>query len=714
MQHTKNGIYVFVDPFNRTDSGVTTYTLLASEQIASLGIETKIIQISQDEDLEYFCTRVKTEINEIDNLLCLEAPESLASTRLVDSNVPIHIRLHCSRSLGAAVQAMPFDKKQVALEQREISRATFLSSPSWASYFASQSLFNFKAIPAFFPNPAPSGYTYKNKQNEFDVVFVGRFQKLKGTQYLEEIALALKKLKFAIVCPPTETHLSNLDNITFIDGTKISKSEIYSLSNLVMIPSIFETSSMVAIEALTHGCRVILWEHLGVVEYFDSLAELVTVPSEDIKRFINAIEATHKLSRSRKNQEITKSINDAFRSGTTNLLERGSDTALISRPKKHIEQYLKDLVNSQIKVMTKKKQTSFIKKTKKLVLHPIAFFRDSKEAKYIRNKITERKLKKLMLLREEFKNHPAFAVKTQPVIARSTPVAAILDTSTPQAQEIILNNYFTSITEEGRIEFKVRPAKPQGYATAFLHGDDADQELLISTLQKLNTFDDFKYVNTERMQLGSFKIPDHLSALSIINRIDVKSKNNLSEINFLILLNAPSNLCNALRYSGTEQKIILIKTYEHLDVDPESVDGVISLFEEKDADQLRRLINVDSANDIPTAIRRILQEGFPRKKDMLLPITFTEISDFKRADFVNFDSRHHQGILKIKPVDYSKAHTMTDVYDSMADSVVGIAVLESIYMRYRSQCERVEQGESATNLIKACLKDGVLFDVQEV
>lgn len=714
MQQTKNGIYVFVDPFNRPDSGVTTYTLLAREQLSSLGIRTKVVKILPSESLDDFCSRLKVEVGETQNLLCVEAPESLASTRLLESNIPVHIRLHCSRSLGAAVQALPFDRAQVLLEQREISRASFLSSPSWASYFASKVLFKFKGIPSFYPNPSPQHQPTLKKNKRFDVTFVGRFQKLKGIKYLEELALKLPDLKFAVVCPPTETPLSDFENVTFIDGTKVSKSEIYALSNLVIVPSIFETSSMVAIEALAHGCRVVIWEHLGVAEYFDALPALIRIAPEDTEGFAVAIKEHYGLAKPNVNKKITANINKAFRLGTIGLLERNSDTALIIRPKKHIEKYLMDLVKNQIKIMTKKKQSPFVKKTKKLFLHPIAFFRDSREAKYIRNKMSERRLKKLMLLREEFKNHPAFAVKPQPVIARSTPVEAIIDASTPKIDEAVLNNYFTSITEEGRIEFKVRPAKPQGYATALLHDNDVDHELLLPILEKLNTFDDFKYVNTERMQLGRFKLPEHLSALSVINRIDVKSKNNLSELNFIIMLNAPANLCNALRYSGTDQKIILIKTEETLDIDPESVDVVISLQQEPHAEQFRRLITLESVDDIPVAIRRALQEGFPRKKDMLLPITFSDQTEFERSDFVDFDSRYYQGILKIKAIDHSKANTMIDIYENMADSVVGIAVLESVYMKYRSQCEFVEQGGTATNLVKACLKDGVLFDVKEV
>ena len=141
---------------------------------------------------------------------------------------------------------------------------------------------------------------------------MGRLQKLKGTKYLEEIVTALPNLKFAVVCPPTETSFSSFKNITFIDGTKINKSEIYSLSNLVIVPSIFETSSMVAIEALTYGCRVVLWEHLGGLGYFTSLPELITITPNDTDGFVKAIVANDPPPKSTDNKDTTSTINNTF------------------------------------------------------------------------------------------------------------------------------------------------------------------------------------------------------------------------------------------------------------------------------------------------------------------------------------------------------------------------------------------------------------------
>ena len=718
MASSSGGIYIFIDPFNRADSGVTAYVRLAGEQLSALGLRVAVIQIRNFETIEAFRVRVKVEILGFkESIICIEAPESLAATLLVPAAYPIHIRLHCSRSLGAAVQGLPYSLSAVSKEQKEISRASFLSSPSWASYFASCALFKFNEIPYTYPNPAPKISAAENHVQKFDVTFVGRFQRLKGILYLAEIVSRLPQLKFAVVCPPTDsTILDGYKNITFFDGRLMKKSEIYSLSKVVIVPSIFETASMVAIEALTFRCKVILWRHLGVVEYFDGNSNLVSVPSGDIASFVSKIEGGLKTPWRDQQDNISDKLNLAFREGSTQLLAKNDNKKnLIRRPDASIEKYLKDLVESQQEQMKKKKSSKIIRKAQKLIFHPIAFFRDSTEAKYLRRKISERKLKKLIALREEFKDHPDFMVVRpsenglggEPLIGGNQ----ALDTNAPFPSR----DYCTVIEESGRIEVRVSESKPVGYATAFMHHEFEDESLVQKIIDDLNGFEDFKYVNTSRMKFGRFNVSESQSALSIVNRMDVKNKGSLSLLNFIVLLNAPSNICNALRYAGVEQKIILIKTRSDLSIDPDSVDGVISTdIEDVKNIKLRRIIKIDSVDGVPLAIRRILQEGFPKKRDMLLPLHIRGVCAFDKADFVDFDERHHQGILKIKKTNYTNSKTMMDIYEKISHSVVGIAVLESTYMRYRSLCEAVEAGHPATNLIEACLMDGGLFDVKEV
>ena len=711
------GIYVFVDPFNRRDSGVTAYVRFAAEQLASVGLEVEIIEINSFETIESFRLRVKAEILCFKKTItCIEAPESLAATFLVPNTYPIHIRLHCSRSLGAAVQGLPYSLSAVRKEQREISRARFLSSPSWASYFASCALFKFNKIPCAYPNPAPKINVTAGDVQGFDVTFVGRFQKLKGIVYLAEIISRLPHLKFAIVCPPTDNPILNgFKNVAFFDGGSMHKSEIYSLSKLVIVPSIFETASMVAIEALACRCKVILWEHLGVVEYFEDNSNLVSVPSGDVASFVLKIKNGLVAPWEDQLDNVSDKLNLAFRDGSRMLLAGSTDVSLVHRPDANIENYLKNLVSSQQVQMKKKKSSTIIKKTQKLIFHPVAFFRDSSEAKYLRRKISERKLKRLIALRDEFKDHPDFMVVRQPIHDLAIDPLGDVAQAEESSSVLPVREYCMIIDDSGRIEVKVGESKPAGYSTAFMHHEFEDETFVQKIIDNLNEFEDFKYVHSSRMKFGRFNVSDDQSALSIVNRIDVKNKNSLSFLNFIVVLNAPANVCNALRYAGVEQKIILVKTRNELDIDPDSVDGVISTdAEDARNSKLRRVIKIDSVDGISLAMRRILQEGFPKKRDMLLPLHIAGVCAFDKADFVDFDEHHHQGILKIRKTDFTNSKTMMDIYEKVSNSVVGIAVLESTYMRYRSLCEAVESGHSAKNLIEACLMDGGLFDVKEV
>ncbi|MGE8066729.1 glycosyltransferase [Pseudomonas sp. NPDC089569] len=709
--------YIFIDPFNRADSGVTTYVKLAVDQLSALGFQVEVIKISSFESIEAFRVRVKAEILAFKkNILCIEAPESLAATLLVPDAYPVHIRLHCSRSLGAIVQGLPYSSHAIRNEQKEISRARYLSSPSWAAYFASCALFKFDKIPCAFPNPAPKINSGANRTQKFDVTFVGRFQRLKGITYLADIVSRLPYLKFAIVCPPTENQiLDSFGNVTFFDGGSMQKSEIYSLSKLVVVPSIFETASMVAIEALAYRCKVVLWQHLGVVEYFDGNPNLIPVPSGSIESFVSKIESSLKQPWKGHQGNVSDDLNFAFRGGTTELLAGGAgNNNFIRRPDGSVEKYLRELVESQQEKMKKKKNSAFIRKTKKLFLNPVAFFRDSSEAKYLRKKISERKLKRLLVLREEFKEHPEFKVASQPVQDLAGPLVNS-GLSAESSGAFPDRDYCVVIDESSRIEVRVGESKPAGYSTAFMHHELEDEALVKKIVDDLNEFEDFKYVNSSRMKFGRFSVSETQSALSIVNRIDVKNKNSLSLLNFIVLLNAPSNVCNALRYAGVEQKIILIKTRNDLIIDPDAVDGVISMSAEDTGNRkLRRVIRIESVDGISLAMRRILQEGFPRKRDMLLPLHIGGVCAFDKADFANFDERHHQGILKIRKTEFASSKTMMDVYEKISHSVVGIAVLESAYMRYRNLCEAVEAGHPATNLIEAFLMDGGLFDVKEV
>lgn len=712
MLSKNKGVYVFLDPFDRIDSGVSSYICLAIIHIERLGINTKTIKLNKNEKIDDFRKRVPYEVGKIqEKILCIEAPESLAATANLSSSLPIHIRLHCSKSLGAAVQGLPYSNFDIEIEQKEINRARYLSAPSWAAYFASLSLFKFPNIPLFYPNPAPEVKNTNSNPAKYDVLFVGRLQFLKGLHYLESSIKQLPDFSFAIASPPTKNwDHSKRKNVSCFDGTLLTKDEIYNLSNTVIVPSIFETSSMVALEALAYGCQVITWKHLGVSEYLDNESSLIKVTPNDLDQFIKKIKENAKTYK-KKTAVTTGIINQKFYDGINQILN-SSDLMLATliRPDKEIEHYLRKLIGEQTFSMKKKKKSSFAKKAHKLLFHPIAFFRDSKEAKFIRRKIHERRETKFLILRD----------KLYPQQARSsTGIAEYIHENTPEQEQLLLppavppHSLYAHIPETGRIEFSPPPSKYAGYITALFFSSSEDQDFIDELLEKLDEFDDFKYVNRSRLHVGTFNITPEESALSIINRIDVKNKTNLSKINSIILVNAPASLCLALRSIGTNHRVILVKSNNNIVVDPHSIDALITTNPDNSS-EIRRQINLESRHHVPTAIRRVLQEGFPKNPDMLLSLYVGSDCGFTKEEFSRFNSKQYQGIIKVKSSQSQPPKNMLDIYETLSQSVVGIAVLESVYMRYRSLCESVESGAPPKSLVELCLTDGIIFDVQEV
>ncbi|MBU9818852.1 hypothetical protein J1782_02970, partial [Rahnella sp. BCC 1045] len=87
---------------------------------------------------------------------------------------------------------------------------------------------------------------------------------------------------------------------------------------------------------------------------------------------------------------------------------------------------------------------------------------------------------------------------------------------------------------------------------------------------------------------------------------------------------------------------------------------------------------------------------------------------FNKDDFINFDYYNYDGILKINKSENKRFTTMLDFYSNLSNNVIGIAMKESAYMRYKSLCEDIESGASAHNLIEMFLTDGMIFDVKEI
>lgn len=240
---------------------------------------------------------------------------------------------------------------------------------------------------------------------------------------------------------------------------------------------------------------------------------------------------------------------------------------------------------------------------------------------------------------------------------------------------------------------------------------------LIGRLWGVKDFSPFK---KECLHIGWFD-PDGFGSefykkdvADVINRIDQVNKRLLDSIDFIFFVDAPSFIVEAFRLATVSTVVISIVTTARL-VDFSIADAYIVQRDRVsfDAGIGRRIVRVESTNDfgqLVVAMRRLVQDGKPRDVDLLLPV-FGEFEDV--PGLINFNHFIYQGIIFFQSVEKMKCEP---VFDSLIKDFSGrvekILLIESIYLKYKTLCEYVENGGSPEFLIAACLKDGVLFDVR--
>ncbi|GGZ77686.1 hypothetical protein GCM10007161_06140 [Ignatzschineria indica] len=370
--------YLLIDPFNSYNSGVTQYILLSDKILKSKGTRSFVLAKDINETLEGFCCRIATFVKE-NTVLEIEAPETLATTRYL-THEKIHIRLHLSRQVGRYLQGFPIDYKSAYLEQNEINKAYRVSAPSQIALFLSKKIFNIKKCD-IYPNPVEA---IPNKISCFQgvassngkIYFIGRGDSLKGLMFLK----IFKVFENNIICVGDSNLLKFLNknnlNVKFINGKDRKYLSLLTSSDVVIIPSLFETWSMVAVESLTRSVKVVTWNHLGFCEFFYSpLLFKANFPNED--EFIDLVKKALCFKVSDKlvmdmNCNINN-INKFFFKGVT-------ENYFCFKNRYYDEVLIRNIKN----ISKKGRKNRFKSLTRKFFASPIQFWRDSFVVRFLK------------------------------------------------------------------------------------------------------------------------------------------------------------------------------------------------------------------------------------------------------------------------------------------------------------------------------------------
>ncbi|WP_433850530.1 glycosyltransferase family 4 protein [Brucella pseudogrignonensis] len=638
----------------------------------------------------------------------------------------LHLRLHCTRSVGQLFQFRPIDRKISRLEQIELQRADLISAPSRITLEATKQLYELRPDISVYPNPVPQ-HTHINPSISLELpekflLFVGRPHDLKGFYFLLKLAATMLHINFVFLIPNISfaKYIEFPPNVTFLDARSISKYQLYQNAKATIIPSLFETASMVGIESISCGTPLIAWSHLGISEYVSD-EHLVKVEPWDIQQFQMAIDKVyHSTNKPKPDPAFESDINQRFIDGLTHTY----DLRCVDHMPIKIGEKLPfpNLFNASLAEILSlgadmnKNNSRWRRKLRKLIHDPKLFFRDS----HVWSAFTRTTRQKAAFLSNEAQMRKRTLMQHN---NQEDGVAVSIDKlhqpgHVPLPPEIVVvanNNsapaHFVKIGS-GRIEFKDPPAKPVGLITALLYHRDNETDVNV-IIEELNTFTDFNYVRSPSLQTGTFERSESLP-LEIIDRIDVKNKKIISSVDHMILINPPSSIVTSLRSCGTRQRTIVVLTDGKAEVpDYWHTDVLITVGKESRMlakSTWRRKINVQKLLHVHLAIRRAIQEGAPKHTDVFLPLKGFE--GFNRDELMSLDRRFHQGFIRIKSGSAVKGKTMSTIIDRVTRDCVDFAVTESVYLRYKNLCDGELDSKKLASLISFCLYDGVLFDVR--
>lgn len=719
--------YVLSDPIGRKDSGITTYVRNAASLLKKSGFAVHVVSKLADESIEQYRTRLAeavTAIRESGRRTVVEAPETDAATAAIPTGLAeIHIRLHCSRNLGSFIQGQPVNVASQAAEQAELDRAAWISSPSKSAVVASRTLFTFPDDSVCcYPNPGPSAPSHERVVSSLrdSVLFIGRLQPLKGIAWIPRIAQRLPEIPF-IVAGPTGAdarRIAEMPNVRIVDGISGSKAELFSFARVTIIPSLYETASMVGIESLMAGVPVVAWGHLGIAEYADS-PMVTSIRPWCLPDFVDAIRKNFDVE-NRPDCKNIPDISHLYLEGVKSTIAGvGGNFMPIVLGKNN-----RDLVKNSIYMLREnpmlqlQSEPRWRRKLRKLRRDPARFFRDSWIGRAVTPSVANANVAKSVPVLSG-RDHPEPAAykddreATTSKEKRNHAEASSAVIEMPPVVTQAPSKLFCHIRRAGRIEFGAPPEKPQGLIVAFL-SNPQDAHNASDILQALAQYEDFRYVQPPQLQIGTFEELVEANSLDLLDRIDLQNKKKISGIDHIVMLNPQPVLVEALRSCGTRQRTIVV--IDKAETDPPSpwhTDVLIVVGENlplAGSDEWRRKIVVQNVAQLPLGIRRAIQEGAPKSPDVLLPI-FGFQGDY-RHDFTSLDIRYHQGIINI-PKDCRIADGIAaNVCEQLSVQMQGMAVTESVYLRYRSLCDRASDHAIRARLLSYCLFDGVMFDVR--
>lgn len=304
-------MYIIIDPLNDNTKGITTYCNLLYKTLEKINIKCIIEKREKAETLFDFSKKIRKKYDDKNNIL--EIPESFAPY-FIPNRAKLHVRLHGMDIILKWKQHQNVSVERYYREKTSIENASFVSSPSIENWIETSKFVNLPQNRFIYPNPIPSPNRFEfNTNREIEVLFLGRFEKLKGICFLNEIQKRINK-KIAVYSP--KINLTERLKFSYLSPKKYKKEEVLSSSKIVILPSLYESFSMVKFEALSFGCKVVTWDTCPLILKNEVDYGVIQASYPDVNSFSNCIIQAFEWQRLKTYTEMYNSfiekINDAI------------------------------------------------------------------------------------------------------------------------------------------------------------------------------------------------------------------------------------------------------------------------------------------------------------------------------------------------------------------------------------------------------------------
>lgn len=716
MNKTSNVMYFLLDPINDMNSGITVYSEMMKSFINKyLGIQCTLISRKKGVDIDTFyknaCDSIINDyLRNTDSQVIIELPDTycyLANyLNKHKDKIAIHVRLHGLDAIIRKFQTTTYSKKRLRKELEFMSTAEIISAPSNVIYEETSKFINIDDC-YIYPNPIPS---HQPSEKKIDFLFLGKFTYLKGAQIINKLS---KHISIHVYSPNKPSN----NKLIWIDPTKFSKKDILSKSRYVIIPSLFESFSLVLYEALSYDCKVICSNCIPFPATGTNIKPSVIHTKATLKNILKAIELAQKSCDTFDYDLLYKDFLLAIKQSLTKII---SKHLVETRNKRNI----KFKYTLELNIMN-----TFTKKIKKLLRNPKQFFIDSKLYKFVSNsscEATDKSQTNTTSVNEELQNltkinktniasfvpvnqtkqneNKVNAKETNPINKQT--IKPKEKSNSMSFFEISSSPLSTEITVNYKNLLKSNLSKDN---LLIINDENNTTKFIIENIEWFNEekVTQFKEKNLKLISYKNNKLSN--SSSEIANKFPIELKEYFGSFKFILCSNPQSHYITAIRFSSAKiRTICLINKFESLPYISDKYtdcliidESLISHVQNIDKFRYVECINFNNSKEIADIIKNVLREFSSKDYNLFLPIYISEeINNY----LIDPDLYESYSIIIDVLFSSKKANNFKQLIDS--STINALLIREELFFRYKNLIKVAQINKDYKELLKIMLQDG--------